>query len=295
MYRLKEPISKKERSYLKHKIKFLARNVFNFKTRRFLQKIVEKHSFEEFFDKNPRISYLFLYKPYCNLEFNQKEKFECFERDLIEINNFIDQSKIKNYLINEILLYAFDDEVKLYLTCNRGEGDEGLSALYLFKGEVAVYSLNFTLGIKDYFVITTLQGQVVKNEAIIKDMTKFLNGVFPSLFMLECAKMLSFIMKRSLCLGILNKYQLSHYKKGKKLSIRDYEELYIQSNNRDFEIIDKYYAKLETNRKALEDIPSKKRSMYKKRYQMFEDIFESFKKELNFSEDLINLQNEVKE
>lgn len=180
---------------------------------------------------------------------------------MIQINNFIKQAKIQNYLLDKILLYNFDDEVKLYLMHNKGEGDEGISALYLFKGELALYSLNFTLGIKDYFVITTLQGQVVKNEAVIKEMIKFLHGVFPSLFMLECAKMLSFVMKRSLCLGILNEFQVSHHKKA---NVRDYEELYIKSNNQKLQIVDKYYAKLISNRKSLEEIPSKKCLMYKK-------------------------------
>lgn len=284
MYKLKEPKKKGSRKYLKHKMKFLFRSLWNFREKRFLERTIEKHSFQEFFDRNPRISYLFLYKAYCNLAFSREEKFACFEQDLAEINKFLARAKIQNYLLDKILLFSFDDEVKLYLSHNAGEGDEGISALYLYKGALALYSLNFSLGIKDYFTIITLQGQVVQNEDAIREMTKFLHGVFPSLFMLECAKMLSSVMKRSLCLGILNKYQLSHYKKGKKLKIRDYEELYKQSNNKDFEIVDEYYAKLESNKKSLQEIPSKKRSMYKKRYKMYENIFIAFKENLNYEE-----------
>ena len=131
-----------------------------------------------------------------------------------------------------------------------------------------VYLLTFAkLG--DALLIAVVQGPNYEgSKEMVKQLTKSCHGLRPAYLMVETMKSLTKILGYDKLLGIPQKYQnKSRFIQSKQYTV-DYDAIFGESGG---ELKDYWELPLEMDRN-LDDIPSKKRSMYRKRYAMLDEI-----------------------
>lgn len=131
-----------------------------------------------------------------------------------------------------------------------------------------VYLLTFAkLG--DALLIAVVQGPNFEgSKEMVKQLTKLCHGLRPAYLMVETMKSLTKILGYNKLLGIPQKYQnKSRFIQSKQYTV-DYDAIFGESGG---ELKDYWELPLEMDRN-LDDIPSKKRSMYRKRYAMLDDL-----------------------
>ena len=131
-----------------------------------------------------------------------------------------------------------------------------------------VYLLTFAkLG--EALLISVVQGpNFGGSKEMVKQLTKTCHGLRPAYLMVETMKALAKALGFKTLLGIPQKYQnklrfiqSSHY-------VVDYDAIFAESGG---QLKDYWELPLEIDRN-LDDVPSKKRSMYRKRYAMLDDL-----------------------
>ena len=131
-----------------------------------------------------------------------------------------------------------------------------------------VYLLTFAkLG--EALLISVVQGPNFDgSKEMVKQLTKTCHGLRPAYLMVETMKALTKALGFNQLLGIPQKYQnksrfiqSSHY-------VVDYDAIFAESGG---QLKGYWELPLEIDRN-LDDVPSKKRSMYRKRYAMLDDL-----------------------
>ena len=131
-----------------------------------------------------------------------------------------------------------------------------------------VYLLTFAkLG--EALLISVVQGPNFEgSKEMVKQLTKTCHGLRPAYLMVETMKALTKALGFKTLLGIPQKYQnksrfiqSSHY-------VVDYDAIFAESGG---QLKDYWELPLEMDRN-LDEVPSKKRSMYRKRYAMLDDL-----------------------
>ena len=118
-------------------------------------------------------------------------------------------------------------------------------------------------------LISVVQGPNFEgSKEMVKQLTKTCYGLRPAYLMVETMKALTKVLGFNQLLGIPQKYQnksrfnqSSHY-------VVDYDAIFAESGG---QLKDYWELPLEIDRN-LDDVPSKKRSMYRKRYAMLDDL-----------------------
>ncbi|OOF36133.1 VirK/YbjX family protein [Rodentibacter heidelbergensis] len=140
-----------------------------------------------------------------------------------------------------------------------------------------VYLLTFAkLG--DALLIAVVQGPNFNGaKEMVKQLTKACHGLRPAYLMVETMKALTRILGFKTLLGIPQKYQnKSRFIQSKHYSV-DYDAIFSESGG---QRKDYWILPLE-EKKSLDDIPSKKRSMYRKRYRMLNEFAAVMAEKLN--------------
>lgn len=139
-----------------------------------------------------------------------------------------------------------------------------------------VYLLTFAkLG--DALLIAVVQGPNFEgSKEMVKQLTKSCHGLRPAYLMVETMKALTKILGFKTLLGIPQKYQnKSRFIQSKHYTV-DYDAIFSESGG---QLKDYWVLPLEEVRN-LDDIPSKKRSMYRKRYAMLDELAASMTEKL---------------
>lgn len=134
-----------------------------------------------------------------------------------------------------------------------------------------VYLLTFAkLG--DALLIAVVQGPNFEgSKEMVKQLTKSCHGLRPAYLMVETMKALTKMLGFKTLLGIPQRYQnKSRFIQSKSYTV-DYDAIFSESGG---QLKDYWVLPLEEERN-LDDIPSKKRSMYRKRYAMLDDLAKS--------------------
>ncbi|MDY2946817.1 VirK/YbjX family protein [Mannheimia varigena] len=167
-------------------------------------------------------------------------------------------------------------DFELILSINEHQPMEGFWALELrYKpADQLVYLLTFGK-LNNALLIAVIQGPNFDgSKELVKQLTKYCHGLRPAYLMVEAMKALTSVLGYQRLLGIPQKYQNKSRWIQSKRYVVDYNAIFAESNG----ILDKYWQlPLELESKAIEDIPSKKRSMYRKRYEMLENLKSAMK------------------
>lgn len=210
---------------------------------------------------------------YCDKRFGKKERLEAITTNLSLAENKFGLS-LSQHLLNEqhLLLGKLTDNLSLYLNINKIDPFEGFFSLSIKnKNNDSIYDASFTFIKSSSILVASLQGSNRENaQVLIKQATKELHGIRPRFMLVYVFKMISHILNCDL-LGIKHKYQAKYRWNDHAKLLFNYDEFW--KENKASLTKEKYWnIPLNIEFKPLEEIPSKKRSMYRQRYEMLERL-----------------------
>ena len=153
---------------------------------------------------------------------------------------------------------------------------EGHLTLSLFKADFRAFTLSFSIsGVPQAeLFIGGLQGRHGDDIlAMYRDLTKDLNGIRPRDFMLESLRMFALKIGVGHIYAIADEFKISRHRYfGKKEPTGlFYDDVWKERNAE--QVSETYFElPLAGSRRPLEEIPAKKRSMYRRRYEMLDEI-----------------------
>ncbi|PJG82000.1 VirK/YbjX family protein [Caviibacterium pharyngocola] len=260
-------LNKRMRDYFRYKIRTRL-------YRRHILKLVD------FLTAHPLWATLFVQTPYrmntllskyCDKRFNTEQRLNAI------IDNFV--SAEQNFsaahaekLVNDgrILLAELTEELNLYLNINQIDPFEGFFSLNIADHEQkSVYDASFTFLAPNKLLIASIQGpNDAQAQESVRAATKRLHGVRPMFMLINGFKMLAQTLDCEL-LGIAHKNQTKYRWNDSTKLLFDYNSFW-QENGAVLNSSGYWTLPKKIEMKPLQEIQSKKRSMYRKRYEMFE-------------------------
>lgn len=141
-----------------------------------------------------------------------------------------------------------------------------------------VYLLTFGK-VQQALLIAVIQGPNFEgSKDMVKLLTKKCHGLRPAYLMVEAMKALTNVLAYSALWGIPHKYQNKSRFVQSKRYVVDYDAIFAESAGT---LKDYWELPLHFETKNMDDIPSNKRSMYRKRYAMLEQLQENMAAALN--------------
>lgn len=239
------------------------------------------HQLIEFLNKNTLWQALFtqdyyrfnpLLATYCDKRFSASQRLTAIMQNLQlaeEKWGFAFCTRLLN--AQSILLSQLTDDLSLNLSLNFIDPFEGYFALNIRnKNNERIYDASFTFLSPNKLLITSMQGPYYENaQELIKKATKDLHGIRPMFMLMNVFRELAKHWRCDL-VGIPHKSQ-GKYRLSARSKIQfNYDEFW-QENQGVYQ--DPYWQlSLDIERKSLEEIASKKRSMYRKRYEMLDRL-----------------------
>ncbi len=229
----------------------------------------------------PFRSYLF-----CNIAI--KNKFEHIQSHYSYIsNNFTANAIEKIYSTFELNLLEFELEnigkIKVKLCYIAALGKEGEMTLLLDLNDQDLYSISFSFYEKNNkleFIIYGIQSRSAVNPDTIKQVTKKMHGVRPRNYLFFILRQICQVYNIDKISAIRSQFHVancSHVSKTDKFQA-NYDQYWEEENGI---AGDKFYTlPLIEKRKTMEEIASKKRSMYNKRYNMLDEHKETIQRVL---------------
>ncbi|MGL5055427.1 MAG: VirK/YbjX family protein [Fusobacteriaceae bacterium] len=286
----------------KKKIRFISRVIFYLPQSINIAKYIMKHKYlsSKVFDYPVLPGKI--QRPYlCNL-FDVNKRLKCIKENYNFIDCFfpkeISEKLYKNHSIelfelkgnNEEIfkvhmdMYSnFDKEGELSLKILNSKGVSLSKVTFSFIKEKGIYTL-FIGGIQGPRKMDSIKDCSFEDKDYIKEATKSLAGLFPKRILLEAIYAIGKCLDdkvRKVCVGNNTHVYLSKRYENKKIINANYDEFLLTINA---EKLDSGLWELPSDlvRKDILDVPSKKRSEYRKKYVILDEIntsiFEKFGK-----------------
>lgn len=243
-------------------------------------------AFEVFLNKNPLWQPLFvqyyyrlnaLLSTYCDKRFNAQQRLEAIEQNLLFAQHYFGKAFCEK-LIKEksLLISSLTEELGLYLNINDIDPLEGFFSLNIrhLHTQERIYDASFSFLSPDKLLIASIQGPShEKAQDSVRSATKQLHGVRPMFMLVNAFK---YLAKQAEChlVGIVHKHQAKYRFNDSARLLFNYDQFWQENHGilqQDYWLIPQAI-----EQKALEDIPSKKRSMYRKRYEMLDQLEQDF-------------------
>ena len=170
-----------------------------------------------------------------------------------------------------IVLTQLTDDLRLFLSINHIDPFEGYFSINIRnQHNERVYDASFTFLSPNKLLIASIQGPSSDNaQELVKQATKALHGMRPMFMLVNAFKILAEKWQCEL-VGIPHKAQGKYRLSARSKILFNYDEFW-QENRGEYR--NNYWQlPLDIERKQLEDIASKKRSMYRKRYEMLDQM-----------------------
>lgn len=234
-----------------------------------------------FLDQDPQWQPLFtqhyyrfnaLLTTYCDKRFSAANRLQAITENLRLVEEKMGAEHCQKLLTeNHLLLSQLTDDLQLFLNINQIDPFEGYFSINI-KNQYneRVYDASFTFLSPNKLLIASIQGPAGENaQEIVKQATKTLHGVRPMFMLMNVFKLLA---KKWHCelIGIPHKAQGKYRLSARSKILFNYNEFWEENQGK---YQDNYWhIPLEIERKPLEEIASKKRSMYRKRYEMLDKM-----------------------
>jgi uncharacterized protein VirK/YbjX len=222
--------------------------------------------------------------PYIHKDWDVAERFFSIAKHYSLLKNLPKFLDVSNGLPKEMIsLNAFSPNAAIVLDKPRWFVREGEIVLNIFQDDLRVMSIAFSLGNHNNEVtlfvggIQGIHSGVASDKSleIIKQLTKDFHGLRPRSFVIAALRMIATRVGASKILAVdqAHRHHFHPYFKSstKSLNNANYDEIW-----RDHEGVPQangfYYLKTSSPHKDLTEIDSKKRSMYRKRYEMLDLI-----------------------
>lgn len=263
----------------------------------FLRNLISRkqiNPFVEFVNAHPRRIALFskhlgqahwvVCKDFLNKKFSQEQRRLCIQYNLEILEQILSDGLFDRLLQGEELeIFNLEWGLKSILTLN-GAFEEGFLAIRLLYQNQTIYHLSFGFLQQDKktdVLIACIQGGANGDEvrSQIKEVTKKLFGLRPQILLVEIARFFSSFIKSNALLGVQQDLQVRHSHFGKRKYFMDYDSMWEECGG---ERKKGYFNLTESKQKDLSEIPSQKRSMYKKRFALLDEL--KAQMEQNFKE-----------
>ncbi|POY44425.1 DUF535 domain-containing protein [Avibacterium gallinarum] len=247
-----------------------------------LQCYKECNQFVHFLNQNPQWLPIFKKVPYrcnavlrkyCDTRFSKKARIQAILNNFELAEKFLGTSIVdKLAKQNHILLSELPDGLRLYLNINSIDPFEGFLSINIKNQDnESVYDSSFTFLSPNQLLIASIQGPNEENsQQLVKSATKSLHGIRPMFMIVNVFKLLSQLWDCEL-IAIAHKNQSKYRWNDFNRLLFNYDEFW-QENNGKLNTQGYWALPLEIERKSLEEIQSKKRSMYRKRYEMLDKL-----------------------
>ncbi|QKF78372.1 VirK/YbjX family protein [Arcobacter defluvii] len=265
------------------KMKFFSRAVFFTKEFESLFKTLNQDKLKSIIKLNPNI-FLKPFRAYmfCNIKISEKFKF--LESHYSFLNKYFSEkaiNKIYKNLNNTLLEAIIDENYKIDVNlCYIGSlGKEGELTLLLKLNEEEIYSIQFSF-YENSLIICGVQGRNTTNTEELKELTKKMHGVRPRNLMFFILRQICEVLNIRNIEAIGSRNHVANCSKVRNTNkfLANYDEYWEEEKaNKEGDF---YILSLIEQRKNMEEIPSKKRSMYKKRFEMLDNMKKNVKKNL---------------
>ncbi len=252
-------------------LRFQARKILYFPQVRLLEKTLNEEKnkhLKDFFSQRPYACYNAI-RRFCDKSFKANERVKTL---IYDVDKGLTCFK---FLPEEQMIFSFDEDFELFLGYNHNVYEEGFWAFSLKFKKYTISQCNFCFTLENNLLLSCIQGYKYKDFNILeinKILTKKCHGLRPVALLIECSKMLCEILKLQATLGVHEKNQIRSQKGKEKGYFVDYQKIWLENGGELIKINKHKYYKLHHSQKNLEKIPSQKRSMYKKRFAMLENI-----------------------
>lgn len=263
----------------------------------FLRNLIARkqiNPFVEFVNLHPRRIALFskhlgqahwvVCKDFLNRKFSASERLEYLKYNLIAMEELLGDEVFEELLQGEQKrVFSLPWGLECVLTFN-GAFEEGFLAFELKSEDLYFYHCSIAFAPhcgKRAIFIPCMQGlgngEEVRDK--IREVTKKNFGLRPQNLLLESLRALAKFWGISSILAVQQDQQVRHKPFGKKKYALDYDAMWKDCGG---ELNGEYFELIEVKQKDLSEIPSQKRSMYKKRFALLDEL--KAQMEQNFKE-----------
>ncbi|OOF38935.1 hypothetical protein BKK49_08875 [Rodentibacter rarus] len=235
----------------------------------------------EFLNKNPLWQSLFtqdyyrfnpLLTTYCDKRFSAPQRLSAITQHLQLAEEKWGASFCSTLLKEQVIpLSQLTEDLSLNLSLNFIDPFEGYFAINIRnQNNERIYDASFTFLSPNKLLIASMQGPYYENaQDLIKTATKDLQGMRPMFMLMQVFRELAKHWQCDL-IGIPHKSQGKYRLSARSKILFNYDEFW-QENQGVYQS-PYWQLPLDIERKPLEDIASKKRSMYRKRYEMLDRL-----------------------
>jgi len=277
------PITKILKISLSKKIKFLSRAIFFSKNYDSIFKILNQDKFKTIIETNPNI-YLKPLRAYLFCNIKTAEKFDYLESHYKFLEEKFPKKTIdKIYGSDDTLIYenklSQNHHIELFLCMINSLGKEGELTLLLKLNSNDIYSVQFSF-YKDSLIICGIQSRSTTTTEELKELTKKMHGLRPRNLMFFAIRQIceAFFIKEIKAIDSSNHVANCSRVKNTGKFKADYDTYW--EEERATKDGDFYIIPLIEQRKTMEEISSNKRSMYKKRFELLDNMKDIIKENL---------------
>lgn len=209
---------------------------------------------------------------FCDKRFSASERLTAITDNLRLAEEKMGRSLCQQLLDQQhIVLTQLTEDLRLSLSINHIDPFEGYFSINIRnQNNERVYDASFTFLSPNKLLIASIQGPSSDNaQKLVKQATKALHGMRPMFMLVNGFKMLAEKWQCEL-VGIPHKVQGKYRLSARSKILFNYDEFW-QENQGEYRH-NYWQLPLHIERKQLEDIASKKRSMYRKRYEMLDQM-----------------------
>lgn len=209
---------------------------------------------------------------FCDKRFSASERLTAITANLRLAEEKMGRSLCQQLLDQQnIVLTQLTEDLRLSLSINHIDPFEGYFSINIRnQNNERVYDASFTFLSPNKLLIASIQGPSSGNaQELVKQATKALHGMRPMFMLVNGFKMLAEKWQCEL-VGIPHKAQGKYLLSARSKILFNYDEFW-QENQGEYRH-NYWQLPLHIERKQLEDIASKKRSMYRKRYEMLDQM-----------------------
>lgn len=223
-----------------------------------------------------------LLSKYCDQRFDVNQRLQALQQNMLMTEKVFNPTLLNQLLIEnqQICLVELSPELDLYLSVNHIDPYEGFLALNIQdkKGQ-HIYDASFTLLEPNKLLVASIQGPNSDNaQDLIKQATKQLQGARPMFLLVDAFRLVAQALGLEL-IGIAHKNQAKYRWNDRSKLLFNYDQFW-QENRAELNGEGYWQLPLHIERKSLEDVPSKKRSMYRKRFEMYDQMAQQIEQHL---------------
>ncbi|GML42096.1 VirK family antimicrobial peptide resistance protein [Campylobacter coli] len=252
-------------------MRFYSRKFLYYPQVKFLEKTLNMKGNEHlknFFSNRPDACYN-VTRRFCDKSFSANERVKTL---IYDVNKGLESFK---FLPQDQIIFKFDEDFELYLGKQSSCIRRGFLGTFFKISKRTIEQCCFCFTLDNKLLISCIQGYQYSDFNVLdinKIFTKKCYGLRPIALLIECIKMLCVSLKLDATLGVHEKNQIRSQKGEDKGYFVDYQKIWLENGGKLIKINNHLYYELSHKRKNLEEIPSSKRSMYKKRFAMLEEI-----------------------